>query len=434
MSELCVAACSLFDLLDGLSAQFESLGQWIFFKTIFDHLDHEILVFRENMMHRMTSVIGAVAATLATMWIVAQGYRIMTGQSREPLMGLVVGSLRAFLIVTAAGSATFVSGNIYTTLGHDLPRSIAVVVTGRDEDPAETIDDGLTKMQLAMAAIDALPALDNAAIKEDKDRALLMTGIGVAGPAVMGGALLMMYKFAVALFIGLSPLFILSLLFERTKPMFGRWLQYGIGTMFSMAVLSFTVTVAMKMVAAVAANFAAQYLTMMALGAGDSPGVNTMALQQGGLGIFLTVLILSVPPMASSFFQGALGNFTPQSIFGANAAANSSSQSGTSPPPIPGTQSSGTPASNGPRGAQPPMSSDTSTRYKPDNVLPNSHANGSARNTILPQDAIKKAHETEGSANTSPSNQKSDVPSSQSHHVSPYPTDTTPNPTGKGRS
>jgi len=61
-------------------------------------------------------------------------------------------------------------------------------------------------------------------------------------------------------------------------------------------------------------------MTMMALGAGDSPGVNTMALQQGGLGIFLTVLILSVPPMASSFFQGVLGNFMHYSAFGANSA------------------------------------------------------------------------------------------------------------------
>ncbi|WP_394537849.1 type IV secretion system protein [Lysobacter enzymogenes] len=131
----------------------------------------------------------------------------------------------------------------------------------------------------------------------------MLTGIGVAGPAVVGGALLVMYKFALALFVGLGPLFILALMFDQTKSMFARWLQYGIGTMFSLAVLSFTVTVAMKMVGAVAANFAAQYMTMMALGAGDSPGVNTMALQQGGLGIFLTVLILSVPPMASSFFQ-----------------------------------------------------------------------------------------------------------------------------------
>lgn len=322
MSLSWTAAAALAQLLDGLNAQFESLGQWVFFKLIFEHLDHEIVVFRDEMMHRMTSVIGAIAATLATMWIVTQGYRIMTGQSRESMMSLLVSSLRAFLILTAATSATFVTGSIHTTLSHDLPRAIGNIVTGSDKDPAEVIDSGLTNMQLAMAAIDALPALDSPAIKDDKDRALLMTGIGVAGPAVIGGALLMMYKFAIALFIGFSPLFILSLMFERTKSMFARWLQYGLGTMFSMAVLSFTVTVAMKMVAAVAANFATQYLTMMALGAGDSPGVNTMALQQGGLGIFLTVLILSVPPMASSFFQGALGNFVPQSIFGANSAAS----------------------------------------------------------------------------------------------------------------
>lgn len=320
MSSSWTIAAALPQLLDGLTAQFESLGQWVFFKLIFDHLDHEIVVFRDNMMHRMTSVIGAIAATLATMWIVTQGYRIMTGQSREPMMSLLVSSLRVFLILTAATSATFVTGSIHTTLSQDLPRAIGGVVVGKDKDPAEIIDSGLTNMQLAMAAIEALPSLDNASIKDDKDRALLMTGIGVAGPAVIGGALLMMYKFAIALFIGFSPLFILSLMFERTKSMFGRWLQYGLGTMFSMAVLSFTVTVAMKMVAAVAASFATQYLTMMALGAGDSPGVNTMALQQGGLGIFLTVLILSVPPMAASFFQGALGNFMHYSAFGANSA------------------------------------------------------------------------------------------------------------------
>jgi len=183
-------------------------------------------------------------------------------------------------------------------------------------------------MQLAMAAIEVLPALDNPGIKDDKDRALMLTGIGVAGPAVVGGALLVMYKFALALFVGLGPLFILALMFDQTKSMFARWLQYGIGTMFSLAVLSFTVTVAMKMVGAVAANFAAQYMTMMALGAGDSPGVNTMALQQGGLGIFLTVLILSVPPMASSFFQGVLGNFMHYSAFGANSAPSRPEASG----------------------------------------------------------------------------------------------------------
>ena len=115
--------------------------------------------------------------------------------------------------------------------------------------------------------------------------------------------------------------------------MFTCRLQHDLGTTLSLVVLSFIVTVAMKMVAAVAASFATQYLTMMALDAGDSPGVNTMALQQGGLGVFLTVLILSVPPMASSFFQGALGNFMHYSAFGANAAPAKPETTGSPAPP-----------------------------------------------------------------------------------------------------
>lgn len=336
-----LSADSLIDLLLGASAQFESLGQWVFFKIIFDFLDNEILAFREGMVHQMTTTIAWVGIPVATLWIVIQGYRIMTGQSREPMMGLVVNSLRTVIILLASTSMMFGSADLYTIFTDELPRDIAEAVTGSDRDPAETIDNGLTQMQLAMAAIEALPSIENLGIKSDKDRALLLTGIGVAGPAVVGGALLTMYKFALALFVGLGPLFILFLLFPQTKGMFTRWLNFGVGTMFSLAVLSFTVAVAMKMVTAVAANFAAQYLVMMAPGAGAAPGVNTMALQQGGLGIFLTMLILTVPPMASNFFQGVLGTFTPQSIFGANAAKSdataSSGRNGHHPPGTPGS-------------------------------------------------------------------------------------------------
>jgi type IV secretion system protein VirB6 len=192
-------------------------------------------------------------------------------------------------------------------------------------------------MQAAMAAIEALPLLDNPSIKEDKDQALVLTGLGVAGPAVIGGALLMMYKVALALFVGMAPLFILSLMFEQTKQLFGRWLYYGIGTMFSMAVLSFMVTVSMKMVGAVAGGFAIQYLAASGLGAAgieaSTPGISTMAMQQGGLGMVLTVLLITIPPMAASFFQGALGNFGAYSAFGAvgRGADGSGQQAGSRP-------------------------------------------------------------------------------------------------------
>lgn len=299
----------------------QELGQWMFFQEIFDFMDNEILAMGEMMLYRASAFVASIALVLMTLWILLQGFRIVTGQSREPMMSVVANSMRGTFILIAASTMTIGGGNLYALLTDDMPKAIHYMVTGKEEAPAKAIDEGLTKMQLAMAAIDALPLLDNPSIKDDKDQAMMMTGLGVAGPAVIGGALLMMYKVALALFIGMAPFFILSLMFEQTKALFGRWLYYGIGTMFSMAVLSFMVTVAMKMVAAVAANFAAQYAAASALEFLDigvsKPGISTMAMQQGGLGLVLTVLLVTIPPMAASFFQGAMGQFGAYSAFGA---------------------------------------------------------------------------------------------------------------------
>lgn len=329
-----------------IAGPLQDLGQWMFFQEIFDFLDNEILAMGEAMLYRASAFVASVALILMTMWILLQGFRIVTGQSREPMMSVVANSMRGTFILIAASTMTIGGGDLYALLTDDMPKAIHYMVTGKDEAPAKSIDDGLAKMQLAMSAIDALPLLDNPSIKDDKDQAMMLTGLGVAGPAVIGGALLMMYKVALALFVGMAPLFILSLMFEQTKALFGRWLYYGIGTMFSMAVLSFMVTVSMKMVAAVAANFAAQYAAAAALDwlkiEASTPGVSTMAMQQGGLGMVLTVLLITIPPMAAAFFQGAMGQFGAYSAFGAigrgqdGSAQQPGARPGTYIPPQPG--------------------------------------------------------------------------------------------------
>lgn len=300
---------------------FEQVGEWAFFKLIFEFIDDEIAVLQDNMLTRLAFWIGSIGVMLMTLWIVFNGFRVLTGQSRESMMGLVVNSLRATLILVAASTLSFGNANIYSLLTTGFQEEVSYMVTGSRDSPAERIDSNLTKMQLTMAAIETLPTLENQSIKQDVDKAVLMTGIGVAGPAVVGGALLLMYKVALALFVGLGPLFILSLLFEQTKSMFSRWLFYGIGTMFSMAVLSFMVSIAMKIVGAVAAQTAAKYAAALALNnfgvSVDMPSVSSLAMQQGGLGLVLTVLLVTIPPMAASFFQGALGQFGAYSAFGA---------------------------------------------------------------------------------------------------------------------
>jgi hypothetical protein len=73
-------------------------------------------------------------------------------------------------------------------------------------------------MQLAMGATDAaqVPTGDNAT-QEDKSRAMLIAALGAAEPAITAGVLLLMYKLAMALFIGLGPIFIMCLIFDQAK-------------------------------------------------------------------------------------------------------------------------------------------------------------------------------------------------------------------------
>jgi type IV secretion system protein VirB6 len=119
-------------------------------------------------------------------------------------------------------------------------------------------------------------------------------------------------KIALALFVGLGPIFIMCLLFDQTKSLFQRWLLYGIGTLFSLAVLYVMVYLAMDLTLAVAgALFAGQFLTLA-----GGQGISNMSMQLGSLGIILTMLLISAPPMAAAFFQGTLGQFMHYSVFG----------------------------------------------------------------------------------------------------------------------
>ncbi|SUZ37883.1 VirB6 protein [Xanthomonas arboricola pv. juglandis] len=255
-----------------------------------------------------------VALTVLTLWILIQGYRLATGQSREAAMGLVVTALRASLIIGLATSMAKGSPQLYWTLTDGISSAITKTVTGDSESPYEAIDQNLMLMQMALAGLDQIKTGGDEESEDSKNRARWFTGIGMAGPGVVAGSMLLLNKLAMAmaLVVGFGPLFILCLLFQATKSLFSKWLLYGLGTMFSLSVLTFTVSLATKVVGAVGVAFLAKW----AVSGGNGEGISSMALQQGGVGLVLTTLILTAPPMAAAFFQGTLGQFTAYSALG----------------------------------------------------------------------------------------------------------------------
>lgn len=309
-------------LTDLARADSVSVGDFVFFRTILNYLDAEINNFGFELMGRMMGWVGFIALTALTLWVMIQGYRIATGQSRDSMMVLVVNSARAALIVTVASSMALFGQGMHNFVTSDISNEITHVITGENKSAEDQIDENLGYMQLALGMIDVLDVEGDPLLDKKKDRAMLLVGLGSGGPAVTAGAMLLLYKVAIALFIGLGPFFILCLLFEQTKQFFGKWLFYGIGTMFSMAVLAAMTSIAMKMVAKVAVAFWAQKLIGGIFNLGSfSEGMTSMAMQQGGMGLILTTLILTAPPIAAMFFQGTLGSFAPYAQIGGAAGA-----------------------------------------------------------------------------------------------------------------
>ena len=55
-------------------------------------------VFGLELLNNMMTWVGGIALVLMTLWVLIQGYRIVTGQSRDSMMALVTNMARAALI------------------------------------------------------------------------------------------------------------------------------------------------------------------------------------------------------------------------------------------------------------------------------------------------------------------------------------------------
>lgn len=324
-----LGAGSLLDLMD---LHVQGLQNMEFFSLIKEHLDKMIDKFQGNLLKRVGQVMGAIAATVVTLWIIVQGFRIATGQSREPMMGLVVNSLKTVLIVGLAVGTAAGGGPLYRTMTDGLSGVVRNIVTGRtDEGPYEDMDEVLGVLQAGMDLVGSVKIGDDPMVGETKRTAMNMIGVGLGGPVIMAMIAMMLNKIAMALFIGTGPFFILCLLFDQTKQLFQKWLFYGIATMMSMGVLIVMTTIAIDLLLAVGGAFWASDLISKFGGGTNNESMMSLAMQQGGLGLILTGLILTAPPMAGAFFNGVLGQF-----HGSNLMPGSNSNSTGYPPGHPG--------------------------------------------------------------------------------------------------
>ena len=118
-------------------------------------------------------------------------------------------------------------------------------------------------------------------------------------------------KFQTAFYkkIGFAPIFILCLLFKRTTPLFQKWLYYGLATIFSDVMLGVMSEISMELITNIAIAEAAGNITSILTG-GDVGGIMQTVTQQLGLGLMLSTLLITVPPMAGMWFNGVMASYS----------------------------------------------------------------------------------------------------------------------------
>lgn len=299
-----------------------NIADFFYFRTVNKWMVEEIDILCDRILGNTTHLVSSLALVMITLWVFYQGFRILTGASREPAMVVVSHMVKISLIVSIACSMAIANDPVRAFLTTRLSNLVNCVVNNEvtscsSTSIADKIDKNLAYMQIAMAAIDAVqvPSGDPAT-NDAKSRTMLIATLGTASPSMTAGAMLLLYQIAMALLIGLAPLFIMCLMFDQTKQLFHRWLMFTVSTVFSMAALSAMVSIAMKAsINTAVALWVSQgiaHLTTM-----DTEGFTSQAMQQGGIGLLMTVLIISTPPLAGMLFNGTLGQFSPYSQVGA---------------------------------------------------------------------------------------------------------------------
>jgi type IV secretion system protein VirB6 len=305
------------------------LGDFAYYVVIYKFAQGEIQDLGPAIMGRFMEMAMMLVLVLMTIWVFWQGLRIFTGQGRESMMDFVMKAARNGFIVACATTMTLAGGgSLHRFLTEGIDRAAVVLLTGKDMRSSDLTELALGATQIALSSIDAVEIGNegNIRLADQKERTMWIAGFGALGPAVTGGGMLLLYQMAIALFIGFGPLFILCLMFEQTKQMFWKWLYYGLATTFSMATLTAMSILALKITMVVVLSFWMTAGVGAAAGTNLTQGMSAMALQQGGIGLLLTVLLISVPPMAGSFFSMALGNFFSQSQFGQGGGAAAAQQ------------------------------------------------------------------------------------------------------------
>lgn len=294
----------LLTALGSLDAKYVSMiDDAVFMCSMREYLIQDMLIdtYREAVAANLAKVLGYLSTAIITIWVAYQGFMIIGGTNKEPILSLAYKSGKIMLVM---GLVTVIAGQspAVATAILDFQALITAAIVGEGSDVYQIIDINLALAQVFNALIDGLVGGQQAGAN-GKELTTMAGLVGQSGPAMLVSVLAIMAEISITLAIMLSPLFIFFLLFQQTSAMFWTWVKFLLGTMVSLAVLALLSGILLKMMMFYGATvLGAFYLNAAAAGL-VSVDIGGSAMRMASMGALASALIMLVPPLIMQFFN-----------------------------------------------------------------------------------------------------------------------------------
>lgn len=292
-------------LLGGLGQYTQALSDAVFFCTVREYLIEDMLIgtYRDEAAARLGRALGMLSTTVVTLWVLYQGFMVLSGANRQPMMGLLYKTGKLVFILSlvsvVAGHSPVIADTVL-----DFQRLVTVAVVGEDTNVYRMIDLNLGLAQVINQMI------NNVAVGRESGSTgnSLTTAAGLlgqSGPAMITTVLALLAEIAITFAILLAPLFLFFLLFQQTSSLFWSWAKFLLGTFVSLAALAVVSSIALRMSAIYGASVLAGFY-------GNAAGltnfdISSSAMRMATMGTLMSAIIISVPPMIMQFFNAGVG-------------------------------------------------------------------------------------------------------------------------------
>jgi type IV secretion system protein VirB6 len=292
-------------------------SELVFFKLIVSFINGQLAAFFGTIYGNLLTLCAGLAAIFLLYWVFMRGFEILSGKSRDSVIELMFQAAKMALIVGILSEGAF-AGSALRDLIFGLRDEIGLQIYN-NATPYAAIDTNLSLMNLGLNAMEALETGGDEVLEGAKSRATTLALVGVATPAITGGLLSLINEISISLAAAFAPLFIVALMFKQTEAMFYAWVKYIVTAVITMGILAVVVQIAMGL----SGIFAGALLL-----AGSVPALQA-SMMQAGMGIVITVLLVTVPGMIGQLFGTALSHLEYNRFSGMNQNKSQERSAGT---------------------------------------------------------------------------------------------------------